>query len=399
MFSRYAFRILVTVAVVVVLTVSALQLHAQQSKVASAEKAPGKFVVHEWGTFTSLAKADGKPMFWNSLIGASELPSFVYRTEEARKAQCIKCSMALARMETPVLYFYADRETNVSVKVDFPQGRITEWYPFANVTRSQVAWENFTVMPNALAAFPMTQEKSHYYPARATDADPIRVKVSNGEEQEKFLFYRGLGDFTQSVNAGLRNHKVDVRNVGAEPIAEVIVFENRRGKSGWRKQHLENGETLIERPALQNSVESLHRELESMLMAQGLYRREAKAMVRTWNDSWFEEGLRVLYIVPRRKTDAVLPITVNPAPTELVRVLVGRAEIITPQMENEIRAAIEQFHQGEVDQRVMAVETVRRYGRFAEPVLREIIGTRRMYADSIQKLTAAAMTKSASGGN
>ena len=34
-------------------------------------------------------------------------------------------------METPVVYFYTDKETKVSVKVDFPRGWITEWYPFA----------------------------------------------------------------------------------------------------------------------------------------------------------------------------------------------------------------------------------------------------------------------------
>lgn len=39
MFSRHAFRILVTVAVVVVLTVSAIQLHAQQSTEPSARRA------------------------------------------------------------------------------------------------------------------------------------------------------------------------------------------------------------------------------------------------------------------------------------------------------------------------------------------------------------------------
>lgn len=30
-------------------------------------------------------------------------------------------------METPVIYFYTDKDTRVSVKVDFPKGWITEW--------------------------------------------------------------------------------------------------------------------------------------------------------------------------------------------------------------------------------------------------------------------------------
>ena len=32
-------------------------------------------------------------------------------------------------METPVIYFYSDREQTVNVRVRFPHGLITEWYP------------------------------------------------------------------------------------------------------------------------------------------------------------------------------------------------------------------------------------------------------------------------------
>ena len=38
----------------------------------------------------------------------------------------------LVSMETPVVYFYTDRDTKVTLKVDFPKGWITEWYPFAH---------------------------------------------------------------------------------------------------------------------------------------------------------------------------------------------------------------------------------------------------------------------------
>jgi hypothetical protein len=33
-------------------------------------------------------------------------------------------------------------------------------------------------------------------------------------------------------------------------------------------------------------------------MAQGLFPKEAHAMVDTWRDSWFEEGTRAFYILP-----------------------------------------------------------------------------------------------------
>ena len=79
-------------------------------------------------------------------------------------------------------------------------------------------------------------------------------------------------------------------------------------------------------------------------------------MLETWRDSWFEEGLRVFYVLPRAQTDAVLPVTIEPRPSELVRVLVGRVEVITPELEASVRA------------------NPRAHGRFAEAVLKQSRG-------------------------
>jgi len=98
-------------------------------------------------------------------------------------------------------------------------------------------------------------------------------------------------------------------------------------------------------------------------------------MIKTWRDSWSEEGLRVLYIVPRRATDAILPVTIKPQPSELARVFVGRAEIITPEMKGEILAAVKLFGENSAEARAAAVNSVRRYGRFADPVLREAMNS------------------------
>ena len=55
---------------------------------------------------------------------------------------------------------------------------------------------------------------------------------------------------------------------------------------------------------------------------------EAQAMLDTWRDTWSDEGLRVLYVVPARLTDAVLPLSITPPASSRVRVLVGRAEVL-----------------------------------------------------------------------
>jgi len=329
-----------------------------------------RFVAHEWGTFTSVSTADGRQQLWNPLGGPSELPSFVYRSSEA--SQCFKGgTLALVRMETPVIYFYSDREVRASVKVDLPKGCVTEWYPLASVTRQTIDWNGFVAQPGAKEKFPVDRSRSHYYPARETDAAPLSLGDEQKVEQERFLFYRGIGFFDLPLSARLKDDQVVVRDTGPYDVEKVILFENRGGKSGWRIYGPLKGEAAIARPALDQPVEPLLREFEKTLVGEGLYEKEAAAMVKTWRDSWFEEGLRVFYILPRRATDLILPITIKPQPSELARVFVGRAEIITPEMEREIRAAAQLYGEKSPEARAAALNSVRRYGRFADPILRE----------------------------
>ena len=37
-------------------------------------------------------------------------------------------------------------------------------------------------------------------------------------------------------------------------------------------------------------------------------------MIDTWRDSWFEEGMRIFYILPRKAVDGVLPLKITPSP-------------------------------------------------------------------------------------
>jgi len=362
---RFSIAVLLAILFIPVMTKLAAQDHSSQQD---------RFVAHEWGTFTSVVTADGKVQLWNPLSGPSELPSFVYQSSKA--SQCFKLgTLALVRMETPVIYFYSEREVRASVKVDFPKGCITEWYPLALAEKQTINWNGFVAQPGAKENFPIDQSRSHYYPARETDAAPLSLGDEQKVEQEKFLFYRGIGFFDLPLSVKLKDDQVIVRSAGQDEIAQVILFENREGRSGWRIHGPLKGEATIARPALGQGGESLLREFEKTLVEQGLYEKEAAAMVKTWRDSWSEEGLRVFYIVPRRATDAILPITIKPQPTELARVFVGRAEIITPEMEREIRAAIKLFGENSLESRAAAINSVRRYGRFADPVLREAMNS------------------------
>jgi hypothetical protein len=325
-------------------------------------------VVHEWGTFTTVSGADGAPMVWRPLGGPTDLPSFVYRPDYRRgDAGLDKTEFTTTvRMETPVIYFYAGRDTDVSVKVGFPEGAITEWYPRAvSVKRQGMDWGTIRVRPSAPDEFPREAAPSHYYPARETDASPIQVKSPGLAQDEKFLFYRGVGWFQPAVKVSLKNDLVVVKNPGKDPVP-AILFENRKGMTGFRVLGAVKDEVAVARPELSQGKSEVMAELERTLVKSGLFEKEARAMLKTWRDSWFEEGMRVFTLVPRAAADKILPLTLDPKPEELVRVFVGRAEILTPEMEQAALATVKRT--GE-DTGAFWKE-VEQFGRFASPLFR-----------------------------
>src|SRR5829696_1563522 len=94
--------------------------------------APARLVAHEWGTFTSFSGSDGVAVGFTP--NYTDLPRFVYQApgpETGGKGGRLRRG-GLISMETPVIYFYTDRETRVTVDVKFPRGWITEWYPQAH---------------------------------------------------------------------------------------------------------------------------------------------------------------------------------------------------------------------------------------------------------------------------
>src|SRR5215831_8463848 len=93
-----------------------------------------RLIVHEWGTFTSVAAADGHAVDWLPLRAPDDLPCFVEHLGLDFKGTLA----AKVRMETPVIYFYTPRAMQVDVAVRFNRGVVTEWFPHAAVTPSTV---------------------------------------------------------------------------------------------------------------------------------------------------------------------------------------------------------------------------------------------------------------------
>jgi hypothetical protein len=347
---------------------------------ADEQHAVPDLTVHEWGTFTAVAGANGRAIEWLPLglprfPATTDLPKFVDHISDVNFKLGLRGTI---RMETPVLYFYSPRDVTVSARVSFSKGLITEWYPHADriqpggivtdTTLSRlpsdgsITWNHVTVSPNLAGEFPSELQSNRYYAARETASSPLRVQTSAGEQQEKFLFYRGVSASSLPISATLTSEgKLVVKSLGGDEISNAILFERRGERAGYRLTGAFTNETL-DPPVLNGSLDSLYGELEEILAGQGLYRDEAHAMVETWKDSWFEEGSRLIYIVPRRFIDNILPLTVDPAPGQVVRCFVGRLEIVTPATAIAVQTAI--AHNDE--------QTLLKYGRFVEPILEAV---------------------------
>jgi hypothetical protein len=326
-----------------------LAVTAAPASVRSTASDPDNLVVHEWGTFTSIAGEDGSAIDWQPLDQQSDLPCFVERYKGFPGKFLL---VGTVRMETPVMYFYTPRETTVDVAVRFRQGLVTEWFPNAAVTPAKLAssstlavpgfassatWKDVRISPAAVEDFPKDAGPSHYYAARRTDAAPLVV----GSQKEKFLFYRGVGHLSIPLAATVdASEAVTVRNVGPDVVGTVVLFESRNGQLGYQIRRTTKGTVTFVRPPLTDRLANLSADLEKMLVSHGLYQKEARAMIDTWRDSWFEEGSRLFYVVPQAAIDAILPLDINPRPTQVARVFVGRIELITPTTASDVSQAI-----------------------------------------------------------
>lgn len=395
------------------------------------------FVVHEWGTFTSFAGSDGVQLDFRPLLD-EDLPGFVLNRERQAGARSLLAKSALfapLRMETPVTYFYVDEPREVRVKVQFPQGLLTEFYPPvrnmlpAYDTKiptvrgpSELDWGQVMLIPeaalqpqlndDALSAMlathlmrnapPADNDYGHYGAARETDSALVAVNLPavaapagtdvfsmtlpspSGLHVEKFLFYRGVGKFDLPLQAQVEsNGRVQVTNTGAEPITSLFLIDVQGPKQQQRILRASHpsidaaGTATLAFTDETISLPDLCREVQQALVAEGLFEKEAAAMVQTWSNSWFQEqGLRLFYMVPQSLTDRVLPLTVEPPPDETIRVLVGRMELLPPRQETEIAKVVHDYRlarearsvRGETEPPPMP-EVIAALGRFAEPAL------------------------------
>jgi hypothetical protein len=357
-----------------------------------------RLVVHEWGTFTSFQDEEGKsiggintedeplPRFVHGLggyllIGPIQLPPHWFKGAPACHPD------VTMRLETPVIYFHVPSEAkqpiSLDVEVAFRGGWLTEFYPAALVdapghegqvhvfgpigpeTIGRLEWRGLQVGTGRTG--PETREKVWLSP-RAVDAAPVTTPEG---ESERFLFYRGVGQVeaplavSRDVSGGRllirsRNHHPPL---DGRPLTGLKTQSSLLVKSLWLADvDLEGRVAFRTLPPLEvtrdvgavlaatpESFQPEEYSLENLAMLQnamhaalvddGLFADEARALLDTWEISYFKSlGLRLFFLVPRPWTNDVLPLRISRA-ADVVRVMVGRIELITPR-QRELLAAI-----------------------------------------------------------
>ncbi len=338
-----------------------------------------KWVVHEWGTFTSLQDETGRavggintddepvPAFVHRLenfniLPPGDIPQFIFKGVPT-------CHPDVnMRLETPVIYFYKPKaETGIrtaDVHVTFHGGWLTEFYPdgdadapglkdctngfprLSSSSESTLEWNNLEIGGD----WPVTNTSAHVWTSpRAVQS--ASVQTTNGES-EKFLFYRGVAHInaplkvSRDANSGellfqsqladlpsnqpLAIHSiwlVDIRpggRIAFRPLPPLSLDHNPRKYLAHTPADFGSGDYNA------GNLHKLKTSLLSALISEGLYKDEAQALLNTWELSYFKSpGQRVFFIVPREWTDFYLPLKIS-QPADINRVMVGRIELVTP---------------------------------------------------------------------
>jgi hypothetical protein len=360
-------------------------------------------IVHEWGTFTSFQDSNGGtisginvddepvPKFVHRL---RDMPIFTTRSLPGRWSQGYpSCHPDVTlRLETPVLYFYPQptfaSDQALEVRATFIGGWLTEFFPFAVVektgpadmvdrsTQSSLQWSRLRLATNSAANLPQTEERVWLAPRKVRSAVVI---ADEKHEAEKYLFYRGVGHLDaplivrqqdRSLEISLRDGETFLQKLPPIWIVQVLPdgrVRYRRVPAGERSTVTASIPTAIE--TAPSELGALRQELAEALVAEGLFKDEARAMLETWQLSYFEsEGLRLFFVLPPSWTNAHLPLSIS-APADITRVMLGRVELIsdhqrealrrlyelpltafdlTPPLYYESQIVLERMHQGNV---------------------------------------------------
>lgn len=368
-------------------------------------------VVHEWGTFTSFQ--DEKGTAFTGINAEDEpLPDFCHKIRWSGAVESSDFQSKAAsrghpditmRLETPVIYFHPPREMKlplaVNVDVQFHGGWLTQFYPDAKVGAEGLTVEQGAFRVKSLAdgmtgtlswrdlrvgvdrEGPAT--RSHVWTA-PRNVRGASVMGASGEA-ERFVFYRGVARLDAPIRV-MRNqtgsqlalHSQLSRDVAPLMRVDKLWLADFRDGDVCAYRRLDPITLASQKdsppsallvtdatfqPDQYVSVKGLREDMKAALVEDGFFADEAEALLSTWELSYFKSGgTRLFFLVPRAWTDHYLPLKLS-VPSQMVRTMVGRIEIVTPQQRDLLKRIASATDQAE------QLRCYKQMGRFKEVLL------------------------------
>lgn len=275
---------------------------------------PLQLEAHEWGVW----KIENGRVTIDDL--AEESPRFVYRTPAAPQQPVPQVTIQNATVRKPVLFLRANRPIDdLRVTVRFVGGRPWLYYPEGEVRGNRLSFRGqLSNVPDPQRL--LTRDgrgdqgfpRGHWWQHLRNAGGNTFTSSTNGAE--KFIFYDGPVRFRAPV---------------------ITRGENLRTRRGERRVWVvENGEYVESvatprelRETLRGQVSDLRGRLDDQLQRAGLNAAEAASLLGTWEPELNDNARHLIYLLTRAEYDRMLPITISPTPTELVRVGVVISEL------------------------------------------------------------------------
>jgi hypothetical protein len=357
---------------------------------------PAGLVMHEWGIVTvayrskwTSVRTAGSRRVAGAELAAAGLPSYVASWEQSVKAQIKEWEETPVIITKPIVYFYAPKATAIWMRVSVPTGRPHVWWPPADdfgpkadlparngfnmddpkapplseikPEHGFLLWKELTVDP---AAVELPKAEGWWAAARRTDAAAVR----HAQGAEKFVYYDALAIYEPAVDIDWKKDgTVELTNRTSRAFPHVIAVRVREGKCSFaHARDWGKGRTLTLTPAAGVPA------LADALVAAGLYRQEADALVDIWREEFFAmDGVRVLAIASREEYDAVLPIEIRPTPKELARVLIAHIECLDETGRQRIADFIAKLAGDDIAERDGAAAALRKLRPLADEMIRK----------------------------
>ena len=360
--------------------------------------------VHEWGVLTvpdgatwAAARTAGVTFDAKKAELASKPPEFALTWTRFVGDQIEEWKQEPRVVFKPVIYFYSKKKVTLKLKIGVPLGRPAVWWPPANEIAPKAALPEHStgmgepdpdppkiesIVPekghlawNGLVVDPATPEASYrkvaadhwWHTARQVDA----AGVTAGPNSERFVFYDALTPVSSPIEAAWNgDDAVAIQNLRPCHLPFVIAIRVKDGKASIAAAtQVPRGDTVS--LALKPGDSAA---LTERLKAQGLFAKEAAGMTAIWTPELFTaEGVRVIVSLPGPDIETLLPMTIDPAPARLVRVLLAHIECLSTADAKTIDELIDRLGSDDVGERDAANDKLKAFGPRAERALRKAV--------------------------